>query len=234
MAVTAAAATGTMTAGAIIAATSGHAATIPEPKTPDVHPVADVAPVQANRLHVVDVPFREWVTVHGGDTLSGIARDDCGSVRYWSGIYVTNEKEIGADYNLIQPGQKLELDCTVKKVPVIRVQVHPLRAVTQTYRSSRASSGGHHHVYGGYSGNVNPGSYSGYQQCVITRESGGRSQVMNASGHYGLYQFDYGTWVSGGGAGADFGHASVSEQNRVFAAVYAARGTQPWSPSDGC
>jgi soluble lytic murein transglycosylase-like protein len=69
---------------------------------------------------------------------------------------------------------------------------------------------------------------------VISRESGGNSQVMNSSGHYGLYQFDYGTWVSGGGSGADFGHASVAEQNRVFAAVYAARGTQPWSPSDGC
>jgi hypothetical protein len=73
-----------------------------------------------------------------------------------------------------------------------------------------------------------------FQACVISRESGGNSQVMNASSHYGLYQFDYGTWVSGGGNGADFGHASIAEQNRVFANVYAARGTQPWAPSDGC
>ena len=87
---------------------------------------------------------------------------------------------------------------------------------------------------GGYSGNVSASSYSGYQACVIQRESGGSSQVMNSSGHYGLYQFDAGTWASGGGNPGDFGHASVAEQNRVFAAVYAARGTQPWSPSDGC
>jgi hypothetical protein len=83
-------------------------------------------------------------------------------------------------------------------------------------------------------GTVSTAGDSSFQACVISRESGGNSQVMNASGHYGLYQFDYGTWVSGGGNGADFGHASVAEQNRVFASVYAARGTQPWSPSDGC
>jgi transglycosylase-like protein len=76
-----------------------------------------------------------------------------------------------------------------------------------------------------------PGSF---QSCVISRESGGNPNVMNSSGHYGLYQFDYGTWVSGGGNPADFGHASVAEQNRVFQVVYAARGAEPWAPSDGC
>lgn len=83
---------------------------------------------------------------------------------------------------------------------------------------------------------VSSGIYSGgssYQQCVISRESGGSSQVMNSSGHYGLYQFDYSTWVSGGGSPSSFGNASVTEQNQVFASVYAARGTQPWS-SNGC
>jgi NlpC/P60 family/Transglycosylase-like domain len=75
---------------------------------------------------------------------------------------------------------------------------------------------------------------SGFQQCVIARESGGNSQVMNGSGHYGLYQFDAGTWASGGGNPADFGHASVAEQNQVFNSVYAARGSSPWAPSDGC
>ena len=65
-------------------------------------------------------------------------------------------------------------------------------------------------------------------------ESGGNAQVMNSSGHYGLYQFDLGTWESGGGSAADFGHASAAEQQQVFRAVYAARGTNPWSPYDGC
>ena len=77
-------------------------------------------------------------------------------------------------------------------------------------------------------------SGSGVQACIIARESGGDSQIMNASGHYGLYQFSYSTWVGSGGAAADFGHASVAEQNQVFANAVAARGYSDWTPYDGC
>jgi hypothetical protein len=77
-------------------------------------------------------------------------------------------------------------------------------------------------------------SGSGIEGCIISRESGGQLNVMNASGHYGLYQFDAGTWASGGGNPADFGHASQAEQHQVFENVYAARGSEPWTPSDGC
>lgn len=76
-----------------------------------------------------------------------------------------------------------------------------------------------------------PGSF---QACVIQRESGGDSQVMNSSGHYGLYQFSAAAWAEGGGNPADFGHASVGEQNRVFNGLYAVAGTSPWAPYDGC
>jgi hypothetical protein len=86
-----------------------------------------------------------------------------------------------------------------------------------------------HQVSAAYSG----GS-SSFEQCVISRESGGNSQVMNGSGHYGLYQFDLSTWVSGGGSAADFGHASASEQHQVFESVYASRGSSPWGSYDGC
>jgi hypothetical protein len=79
-----------------------------------------------------------------------------------------------------------------------------------------------------------PVSGSGMQACIIARESGGNPNVMNASGHYGLYQFSYSTWVASGGNGADFGHASVAEQNRVFANAVAARGYSDWTPYDGC
>jgi hypothetical protein len=79
------------------------------------------------------------------------------------------------------------------------------------------------------------GSASSFQACVIARESGGNSQVMNSSGHYGLYQFSYSTWVEYGGSGADFGHASVAEQNQVFANAMATPGGEDnWSPYDGC
>ena len=57
---------------------------------------------------------------------------------------------------------------------------------------------------------------------------------MNASQHWGLYQFDLSTWESGGGSAASFGHAGPAAQQQVFGAVYAARGAGPWTPSDGC
>jgi len=90
----------------------------------------------------------------------------------------------------------------------------------------RSSSGG--------MGNVNPSNYSGFQQCVITRESGGNSQVMNSSGHYGLYQFSASTWQAYGGSAGSFGHASASEQTQVFNNAMAQGGQSNWSPYDGC
>lgn len=79
-----------------------------------------------------------------------------------------------------------------------------------------------------------PVSTSSFQSCVIARESGGNPQVMNASGHYGLYQFSASTWAAYGGNPADFGHASVAEQNQVFNNAMAAGGESNWAPYDGC
>ena len=73
-----------------------------------------------------------------------------------------------------------------------------------------------------------------FGQCVVARESGGNPQVMNSSGHYGLYQFSASTWAEYGGNPADFGHASVAEQNQVFANALARGGEFNWSPYDGC
>jgi hypothetical protein len=70
--------------------------------------------------------------------------------------------------------------------------------------------------------------------CVIARESGGNPQIMNSTGHYGLYQFSESTWIKYGGSAADFGHASVAEQNQVFANALAAGGESNWAPYDGC
>ena len=81
------------------------------------------------------------------------------------------------------------------------------------------------------------GSYSAsgsYEACVIARESGGNAQVMNSSGHYGLYQFSASTWQAYGGSAASFGNASAAEQHRVFANAMAQGGQSNWSPYDGC
>lgn len=102
--------------------------------------------------------------------------------------------------------------------------------------SSTASTGSGYHATAspGSYGSVSPSSYSGFQQCVIARESGGNSQVMNSSGHYGLYQFSASTWQAYGGSAATFGHATVAEQNAVFANAMAQGGQSNWSPYDGC
>jgi Transglycosylase-like domain len=57
---------------------------------------------------------------------------------------------------------------------------------------------------------------------------------MNSSGHYGLYQFSYSTWVAYGGAPSEFGDASVAEQNAVFATAMSEGGEDNWAPYDGC
>jgi hypothetical protein len=78
------------------------------------------------------------------------------------------------------------------------------------------------------------GSTGSFQACVIAAESGGNAQVMNASGHYGLYQFSASTWAEYGGNPADFGDATVAEQNQVFENAIAVGGESNWAPYDGC
>jgi LysM repeat protein len=84
---------------------------------------------------------------------------------------------------------------------------------------------------GSYSGAVPGGAFG---RCVVSRESGGQAQIMNTSGHYGLYQFSASTWAAYGGNPADFGNASVAEQNQVFANALGQGGESNWAPYDGC
>ena len=75
---------------------------------------------------------------------------------------------------------------------------------------------------------------SGFQACVISRESGGNPRAVNASsGAGGLYQFLPSTWAALGHSGLPE-NASVAEQNQAFAQQYAQSGTAAWSAYDGC
>ena len=120
--------------------------------------------------------------------------------------------------------------------PCSAVFPHKHVRVAAAYRSSGHRSyrrSGHRSYRRSYSSGTYHGSGS-KQRCIIARESGGNSQVMNSSGHYGLYQFSAQTWVASGGSAGTFGHASVAEQNRVFNNAVAARGYSDWTPYDGC
>jgi len=172
---------------------------------------ADSIPLPAI-IHVVQEHQVREYTVRSGDTLAGIAGSHCGNTADWTGIWKANEKTIGTNPDLIYPGEHLVLDCSQAHVrqrhyaPVI-VTNH----VTGTYHGSGAM-----------------------QQCIISRESGGNPDVWNASGHWGLYQFSESTWIAHGGSAADFGHASVAEQNQIYYNTVAQDGYSDWAPYDGC
>jgi hypothetical protein len=70
--------------------------------------------------------------------------------------------------------------------------------------------------YGGGYGDV-PGVPPGFASCVAMRES------TNGAGSSNIYG------IQGPG-----GQGSIAEQKQAFAQMYAQRGTEPWSPYDGC
>lgn len=171
------------------------------------------------------------ITVHPGNSLSGLAGFWCHNNADWSGIASANRSQV-KNPNMIYPGEKLVLDCrtdSAVKLPVTRnavnVNAGPAPAPQYHRHATVVASAS---VGGTYNGS------GGMQQCIISRESGGNSQVMNSSNHYGLYQFSYSTWVGHGGNPGSFGHASVSEQNQVYYNTVAADGYSDWAPYDGC
>jgi len=95
--------------------------------------------------------------------------------------------------------------------PVYHAPAPATGSTTSSYHSTTYSSGGG----GGYS-DV-PGVPSSFAACVALRES------TNGAGSSNIYG------IQGPG-----GQGSLAEQKQAFAQMYAARGTQPWSPYDGC
>lgn len=54
----------------------------------------------------------------------------------------------------------------------------------------------------------------------IQCESGGNPGAVSPDGVYwGLYQFDYGTWVAHGGGGSEYGHAGAARQHQVASRI---------------
>jgi hypothetical protein len=132
--------------------------------------------------------------------------------------------------NVIEPGQVLRIPVKPTRIPDPPGVLGPAPVpAAQVGASAPATAQGV--AEASYSGGAPGGSFG---QCVIARESGGNAQVMNATGHYGLYQFSASTWAAYDGSPADFGHASVAEQNQVFANALAQGGQSNWSAYDGC
>lgn len=163
------------------------------------------------------------VTVHPGDTLSAIASRYCGGhAADWTGIYAANRAVIGGNPNMIEPGQHLAVRCADPGWS------------TPAGSGFVKSTGGSFRQTGPSLASASYTGSGGMQSCIISRESGGNSQIWNASQHYGLYQFSYQTWTAHGGAPALFGRASAAYQTQVFWATVAADGYSDWTPSDHC
>jgi hypothetical protein len=198
---------------------------------PKASPAKKSSP-SAKSKATLDAAKTVWFTVESGDSLSSISGQVYGNANDWPVLYYANQSKI-ASPNDISVGQVL-------KVPALPATIPAAPAMASTSTSSSASSGSSAAASTATSSasqsssSVNASDYSGFQQCVIERESGGNSQVMNSSGHYGLYQFSESTWVAYGGSAADFGNASVAEQNQVFENAMAAGGESNWAPYDGC
>ena len=176
-------------------------------------------------------------TVKSGDSLSAIAKRVYHNPAYWPVLYWANHGQIKYA-NVIEVGQKLTVPAKPAKVPAAPSVLGPAApapvqsTVTTSAPVTYAQSAP---VYSAPAQSASTYTGSGsFQSCVIARESGGNSQVMNSSGHYGLYQFSASTWAAYGGNPASFGNASVAQQNQVFNNAIAAGGQSNWSAYDGC
>jgi len=178
-------------------------------------------------------------TVRPGDSLSAIAGRVYHNPDAWPVLYWANHSQIRWA-NIINAGQVLKVPAKPAKIPNAPGLLGPAASalvtapapaeatsVSPVYAPAQPAAA----VASTYSGGTPGGSFG---QCVVAAESGGNSQVMNSSGHYGLYQFSESTWVAYGGSAGSFGNASVAEQNQVFANALAQGGQSNWSAYDGC
>jgi LysM repeat protein len=189
-------------------------------------------------------------TVRSGDSLSAIAGRYYHNPDAWPVLFWANHSHIHWA-NQIQAGQVLNVPVKPARIPAAPGQLGPAPApapapaaasgtasnATASYAPEQAAPAQAAPVQqaapaaSSYSGGAAAGSFG---QCVIARESGGNAQVMNSSGHYGLYQFSASTWAAYGGNPASFGNASAAQQNQVFANAIAQGGQSNWSAYDGC
>ena len=184
-------------------------------------------------------------TVKAGDSLSAIAKRVYHKETAWPVLYWANHKKVKWA-NVINEGQVLKVPALPAEIPAAPSQLGPVApapvaaAPTRTSTSTSGSrSYSSNRSYSSSRSSSSSRSYSSapsssFESCVIARESGGNAQVMNSSGHYGLYQFSASTWQAYGGSAGSFGHASAGEQHQVFSNAVARGGQSNWAPYDGC
>ena len=202
------------------------------PVAPAPPPASRAFPTgQAARLLAASRELSSY-TVAPGDTLSSIAAGQLGTADGWPALWWANRAQV-PDPSLLLPGTVLTLTGLPAGSPQLLAQA--LEAVPPPSPPPAPAPGP---VAGPVAApSVSPvvatASGGGFQQCVISAESGGDPSAVNpASGAGGLYGFLPSTWESLGYSGLPE-DAPVATQNAAFAAEYAQAGTAPWA-GDGC
>jgi LysM repeat protein len=201
---------------------------------------AEVLPAKQQAVRSAASPAQAVTyTVRPGDSLSSIAGKLYDKQSAWPVLYWANHSQIRWA-NIISTGQVLKVPAEPAKIPGAPAQLGPVAPAPAPVAVTPAVATSAPAYVPAQSTSVATSTYTGgtpggsFGACVVARESGGNAQVMNASGHYGLYQFSASTWAAYGGNPADFGHAGVAEQNQVFATALAQGGQSNWAPYDGC
>ena len=174
------------------------------------------------------------VIVRSGDSLSVIAKRACHRAGFWPELWWANRHRVH-NPDLITPGERLRVPSCA---PVRKAHAAAaLEAIPKPPPAAPAAAGPATPPAGSAASPAQAASYSGgsgFQACVIARESGGNPSAVNpTSGAGGLYQFLPSTWAALGHSGLPE-NASVAEQNQAFAQEYAQSGTSAWAPYDGC
>jgi LysM repeat protein len=199
-------------------------------------------PINAIRRQVPTVPRLLAVssaapyTVRPGDTLSSIAKHFYGNPNYWPNIYWANHPHPVVWADLITVGEQLSLPPMPAHVAAWPSQLAPAPVVvTVSAPATSPPPAAPVQTAPVSTAPISTAGDSSFAQCVVERESGGNPQVMNSTGHYGLFQFSYSTWVAYGGAPGAFGDATAAQQWQVFnTAMALPGGADNWAPYDGC
>ena len=233
-------------AASVMPSAAAQHATVPQAYQRGPTPAQLLAMAKHASSHKAGSGLPTWYTVRPGDTLSSIAGRVYHNSSAWPALYWHNRSRVRWA-NIITAGQKLSIPREPAHIPAAPKQLGP--ATHYTPRHARPATTDEAETQSAPATTSAPatapapassaswsGGYPGgaFGACVVARESGGNSQVMNSTGHYGLYQFSASTWAAYGGNPADFGHASVAEQNQVFANALAQGGQSNWAPYDGC
>ena len=143
-------------------------------------------------------------TVRSGDSLSAIAGKVYHKQNAWPVLFWANRNKVHWA-NMLGEGQVLKVPALPAKIPAAPSQLGPAPAPVAAPAAAAAPAATSASAPAQASGSGTYSGGGGFASCVIARESGGNSQVMNSSGHYGLYQFSASTWQAYGGSAADFG-----------------------------